>query len=232
MLGERRVSHEGDVARGGATNRRCPLCGPLSRPLPIWEARLQARTSRRFRRRDLPLEAVAVDRPASDFSQAPNYVKAACAMAFGLVMTTGPLFPDLFARLKRRVPRWVLVRRSQAGRNHSPASRPMAPRKTAGPVADPGFSRAEQRPARPSVRRGSHHGPTVHLPSVGRFVSSAAGARSGRALIDRGRRPRDSAGETGPIKGISMTTRSRREPGVPGRRIEAADRQYFARHWK
>lgn len=54
---------------------------------------------------DPPLDAVAVERADSDLARAPNYVKAACAMAFGLVMTTGPLFPDLFAGLRRRASR-------------------------------------------------------------------------------------------------------------------------------
>ncbi len=78
---------------------------------------------------DLALDSATVDRSLSDFSQAGNYVKAACGLAFGLMMTSGPLFPDLLGRLPRRVPRWLTVLRSPSSRNDAPASRRFTPRK-------------------------------------------------------------------------------------------------------
>ena len=65
---------------------------------------------------DLALESATVDRSSSSFSQAPNYVKAACGLAFGLMMTSGPLFPNLIARLPRRVPKWIVVLRTRTER--------------------------------------------------------------------------------------------------------------------
>ena len=61
------------------------------------------------------LERALIDR-SSETSEAPNYVKAACGLAFGLMMTSGPLFPDLVARLPRRIPKWILALRMQTGR--------------------------------------------------------------------------------------------------------------------
>jgi hypothetical protein len=78
---------------------------------------------------DLALGAAAVDRSSSDFSQVPNYVKAACGMLFGLMMTSGPLFPGLIGRIPRRVPRWIMRSRSPAQPVRSPSSRRFSPRK-------------------------------------------------------------------------------------------------------
>ena len=61
------------------------------------------------------LERAAIDR-SSETAEAPNYVKAACGLAFGLMMTSGPLFPDLIARLPRRIPKWIVVLRNRSAR--------------------------------------------------------------------------------------------------------------------
>jgi hypothetical protein len=48
-----------------------------------------------------------------DFS---DYVKAACGLALGLGLTTGPLFPDLIASLPGRLPKWFSILRARRGR--------------------------------------------------------------------------------------------------------------------
>ena len=61
--------------------------------------------------------------PSGNFSDTPDYVKAVCGLAFGVMMTSGSLFPDLVSRLPRRVPKWWVVLRSRLGRTHLAASR-------------------------------------------------------------------------------------------------------------
>jgi hypothetical protein len=68
------------------------------------------------------LDVAAVDRTPSESSETTHYVKAALGMALGLMMTSGPLFPDLVARLPRRVPKWILVLRARTGRSGSPGA--------------------------------------------------------------------------------------------------------------
>jgi hypothetical protein len=68
------------------------------------------------------LEVAAVNRTRSESSETPHYVKAALGIAFGLMMTSGPLFPDLVAKLPRRVPKWILVLRARTRRNESPGA--------------------------------------------------------------------------------------------------------------
>ena len=58
---------------------------------------------------------------SSDTGKAPDYVKAACGLAFGLVMTSGSLFPDMIARLPRRIPKWLAALRAVAGRGRLPS---------------------------------------------------------------------------------------------------------------
>jgi hypothetical protein len=40
-------------------------------------------------------------------SEVPDYVKAACGLALGLGLTSGPLFPDLLTRAPARLPKWL-----------------------------------------------------------------------------------------------------------------------------
>jgi hypothetical protein len=48
----------------------------------------------------------------------PDYVKAACGLAIGLGLTTGPLFPDLMQSLQGRVPKWIFGRRARPRRGN------------------------------------------------------------------------------------------------------------------
>jgi hypothetical protein len=67
-----------------------------------------------------PKTSAAASRSSSDSAKSPDYVKAACGLAFGLLMTSGPLFPDLIARLSRRSPKWLAALRARTGRATSP----------------------------------------------------------------------------------------------------------------
>ena len=70
-----------------------------------------------------PKTSAAASRSSSDSAKSPDYVKAACGLAFGLLMTSGPLFPDLIARLSRRSPKWLAALRARTGRATSPRRR-------------------------------------------------------------------------------------------------------------
>jgi hypothetical protein len=54
------------------------------------------------------LTRAADRRAADDPLECPDYVKAACGLALGLGMTSGPLFSDLVAMPRRRVSTWVV----------------------------------------------------------------------------------------------------------------------------
>ena len=73
--------------------------------------------------REGPLTSAASSRSSSDFAKSSGYVKAACGLAFGLIMTSGPLFPDLIAKLSRRSPKWLAALRARTGRATSPRRR-------------------------------------------------------------------------------------------------------------
>jgi hypothetical protein len=58
----------------------------------------------------------AASTSSSDSAKSPEYVKAACGLALGLALTSGSLFPDLIARLPRRMPKWIANLRPRTGR--------------------------------------------------------------------------------------------------------------------
>ena len=78
--------------------------------------------------REGPLTNAAPSHSSSDSANSPDYVKAACGLAFGLVMTSRPLFPDLIARLARRIPKWLVALRARTARAASPSQRRRSPR--------------------------------------------------------------------------------------------------------
>ncbi len=78
--------------------------------------------------REGPLTSAAPSHSSSDSTNSPDYVKAACGLAFGLVMTSRPLFPDLIARLARRIPKWLVALRARSARAASPSQRRRSPR--------------------------------------------------------------------------------------------------------
>ncbi len=60
---------------------------------------------------DAPIALVLVRSAAespslADRSDCPDYLKAACGLAIGVGLTSGPLFPDLMASVQGRMPRW------------------------------------------------------------------------------------------------------------------------------
>ncbi|MFI5458841.1 MAG: hypothetical protein ACHRXM_25720 [Isosphaerales bacterium] len=65
--------------------------------------------------------AVAAESPSStgrpDF---PDFVKAACGLALGVGLTSGPLFPDVLASVQARLPKWMLSFRARAKVGESP----------------------------------------------------------------------------------------------------------------
>jgi hypothetical protein len=56
---------------------------------------------------------------APETLECPDFVKAACGLALGLGLTSGPLFPDLIASLPRRLPKWFSVLRAHSRRRVS-----------------------------------------------------------------------------------------------------------------
>ena len=54
----------------------------------------------------------------------PDYVKAACGLALGLGLTSGPLFPELIASRTRRLPNWMAT---VLGRSNPPGASASAP---------------------------------------------------------------------------------------------------------
>jgi len=56
--------------------------------------------------------------PTDRSEEFPDYVKAACGLAIGLGLTSGPLFPDLMQSLRSRVPMWIVGRRARQRRGH------------------------------------------------------------------------------------------------------------------
>jgi len=56
--------------------------------------------------------------PTDRREEFPDYVKAACGLAIGLGLTSGPLFPDLMQSLRSRVPMWIVGRRARQRRGH------------------------------------------------------------------------------------------------------------------
>ena len=67
--------------------------------------------------------SATANRTLSDSARSPDYLKAACGLAFGLIMTSGPLFPDLIARLPRRIPKWLAALRARTGHAGLPSRR-------------------------------------------------------------------------------------------------------------
>jgi hypothetical protein len=70
--------------------------------------------------REGPKTSTTAGRSSSDSAKSPDYVKAAFGLAFGLLMTSGPLFPDLIAKLSRRIPKSLAALRARTGRATSP----------------------------------------------------------------------------------------------------------------
>jgi hypothetical protein len=54
--------------------------------------------------------AAVTPSPTDPRQEPPDYAKAACGLAIGLGLTTGPLFPDLMQSLQSRVPKWIASR--------------------------------------------------------------------------------------------------------------------------
>ena len=69
-----------------------------------------------FARSELPVAQAVAYSSVPESPDFPDYVKAACGLALGLGLTTGPLFPDLIASLPGRLPKWLSVLRSRRGR--------------------------------------------------------------------------------------------------------------------
>ena len=67
-------------------------------------------------RSELPVAQAVAYSSVPESPDFPDYVKAACGLALGLGLTTGPLFPDLIASLPGRLPKWLSVLRSRRGR--------------------------------------------------------------------------------------------------------------------
>lgn len=61
---------------------------------------------------DLPIAPVVAYRSVPETLECPDFVKAACGLALGLGLTSGPLFPDLMASLPGRLPKWVSILRA------------------------------------------------------------------------------------------------------------------------
>ncbi|HKI40388.1 MAG TPA: hypothetical protein VKA66_08370, partial [Mycobacterium sp.] len=52
--------------------------------------------------------ALAAESPSpSDRPEFPDYIKAACGLALGVGLTSGPLFPDLLTSVRARLPKWM-----------------------------------------------------------------------------------------------------------------------------
>jgi hypothetical protein len=86
-----------------------PTAANLQGPAPsVAEARIAAP--------DVPLAPAADNRASADPRECPDYVKAACGLALGLGLTSGPLFSDLIASPGRRVPTWFVALRARVGR--------------------------------------------------------------------------------------------------------------------
>jgi hypothetical protein len=67
-------------------------------------------------RSELPVAQAVSYRSVRESPDFPDYVKAACGLALGLGLTTGPLFPDLIASLPGRLPKWFSILRARRGR--------------------------------------------------------------------------------------------------------------------
>jgi hypothetical protein len=71
---------------------------------------------------EVPSAGAEASRSTPDSTAVPDYVKAACGLAFGLAMTSGPLLPDLLAGLPRRIPKWLAALRARTRRAGSSSS--------------------------------------------------------------------------------------------------------------
>ena len=67
-----------------------------------------------------PVVPAVAFRSAPETLECPDFVKAACGLALGLGLTSGPLFPDLITSLPRRLPKWFSVLRSHSRRRVFP----------------------------------------------------------------------------------------------------------------
>ena len=76
---------------------------------------------------DGPL-AIAMDRPATDSFDCPNYLKAACGLLVGVSLTAGPLLPDLVSSIPRRISGWIMALRPSVPRPDRSALRNSKPR--------------------------------------------------------------------------------------------------------
>jgi len=56
---------------------------------------------------DAPVALAAESLFSTDRSDCPDYVKAACGLALGVGLTSGPLFADLLASVQARLPKWM-----------------------------------------------------------------------------------------------------------------------------
>ena len=59
-----------------------------------------------FREDELSSLLASSGNAVQDDEFAPDYLTAACGLALGLGLTTGPLFPDVLALIASRSPRW------------------------------------------------------------------------------------------------------------------------------
>jgi len=78
------------------SDSKCETASPEETNVPLAESRLAV---------------AALSPPPDDRSDFPDYIKAACGLAFGLGLTTGPLFSDLLASVQARLPKWMRRRK-------------------------------------------------------------------------------------------------------------------------
>jgi hypothetical protein len=65
---------------------------------------------------EIALEHDSAHRNPSDPLEFPDYVKAACGLALGLGLTSGPLFPDLIASRPRKFAKWLVALKALGAR--------------------------------------------------------------------------------------------------------------------
>ena len=65
---------------------------------------------------ELPSVPAATVRRGVETLEFPDYIKAACGLALGLGLTSGPLFPDVITSLQGRLPRWASTLKARYAR--------------------------------------------------------------------------------------------------------------------
>jgi hypothetical protein len=82
---------------------------------------------------ELPIVPAVAYRSVPETLECPDFVKAACGLALGVGLTSGPLFPDLIASLPGRMPKWFSILRAHSkGRIVADESNRVAHRKMPG----------------------------------------------------------------------------------------------------